>query len=132
MPSADADFINQLPKDYESLVHMGNQIYDQGNFTMAAEIYRRALEIDGSSPDVRTDYGACLNAMGLPQRAVDQFTIVVREHPTHRISHFNLGIVYRNMNRTDSAKYFWEKFLELEPTGEMADAARRYIAQMEG
>jgi hypothetical protein len=70
--------------------------------------------------------------MGLPQRAVDEFTIVVRENPTHRISHFNLGIVYRNMNRLDSAKYFWEKFLELEPTGEMADAARQYIAQMGG
>lgn len=120
-----------LPTDYNGLVQAGNNYMDLGNFALAAESYKRALKIDGSSPDVRTDYGACLHGMGLEQRALEEFYTVIKDHPKHGISHFNLGIVYYGLHEADSAKLYWNKYLELEPSGQAADKAREKLKEME-
>lgn len=120
-----------MPTDYAGLVAAGNENMDDGNFPVAAEMYRRALEIDGSSADVRTDFGACLHAMGLPGRALEEFRKVTTEHPEHTISQFNLGIVHYGMNNLDSARYYWQRYLELEPNGSAAETARGYLDQLD-
>ncbi len=119
-----------MPTDYNSLVQLGNQTMDQKNFPLAAESYKRALEINGDSPDVRTDYGACLHAMGLPQRAIEEFMTVVQKNPEHTIANFNLGIVYYTLDQNDSAKTYFNKYLSLESTGPTADAAAKYLKEL--
>jgi tetratricopeptide (TPR) repeat protein len=121
-----------LPTDYDGLVTTGNRYMDQGNYPIAAEAYRRALDIDESSVDVRTDFGACLHAMGLPDRALEEFHKVLQQDPNHAIAHFNLGIVYYEKQQTDSARYYWNKYLSLEPNGRAADAARDLLKQLDG
>lgn len=121
-----------LPTDYNSLVRLGHQTMDAGNYALAAECYKRALAIDGSSHDVRTDYGACLHGMGLPERALQEFYRVIREHPEHSIANFNIGIVYYTIDQPDSAKFYWEKYLELDPNGNAAESARQYLKQVGG
>ncbi|MFQ5498321.1 MAG: tetratricopeptide repeat protein [Candidatus Zixiibacteriota bacterium] len=119
-----------LPADYESLVHVGNSFMDNGNYPMAAESYKRALAIDGSSADVRVDYGACLHGMGLSERAIEEFLAVVQDHPDHTIVYFNLGIVYYSLNQPDSARLFWNKYLERDPNGQVAEAVREYLKKI--
>ena len=121
-----------MPQDYNSLVAIGNQTMDQGNYAMAAESYRRALAIDGESPNVRTDYGACLHGMGLPERAIEEFYTVIVTHPEHGIANFNLGIVYYTLNNSDSARFYWEKYLSVEPNGGAAEQAREYLKTLDG
>ena len=125
------EVLQSLPSDYPGLVQSGNKFYDEGSFAVAAEAYSRALAIDGDSPDVRTDYGACLYAMGLPQRAAEEFRTVIRTHPEHSIANFNLGIVYHSMEQTDSARYYWEEYLRLDPNGAPAATARELLAEMD-
>jgi len=120
-----------LPTDYSGLVEAGNKFYDESNFAVAAEVYSRALAIDDHSPNVRTDYGACLYAMGLPERAAEEFRIVIRTHPEHSIANFNLGIVYHSMQIEDSARFYWEKYLELDPDGPPAATARELLSEMD-
>jgi hypothetical protein len=122
--------LDNLPTDFESLVSLGNRSMDQQNYAMAAEMYRRALEIDPASPNVRTDFGACLHSMGLPERAMDEFRTVIAENPEHPISHFNLGIVFYGQGMNDSARYYWERYLELDPQGVPAEAARGYLKEL--
>ena len=116
MGAMAAAFAN-LPTDYDGLVQMGNQTMDQGNYPMAAECYKRALAINGQSTDVRTDYGACLHGMGLADRAIAEFNKVLLEIPNHSVATYNLGIVYYNEKQYDSAKVYWNRYLELEPNG---------------
>lgn len=125
------EVLQSLPSDYPGLVQSGNKFYDEGSFAVAAEAYSRALAIDGESPDVRTDYGACLYAMGLPQRAAEEFRTVIRTHPEHSIANFNLGIVYHSMEQQDSARYYWEEYLRLDPNGAPAATARELLAEMD-
>jgi len=126
------EILQSLPSDYPGLVQIGNKFYDEGSFAVAAEAYSRALAIDDHSPNVRTDYGACLYAMGLPQRAAEEFRIVIRTHPEHSIANFNLGIVYHSMSQTDSAKFYWEKYLRLDPDGAPAETARELLKELDG
>lgn len=120
-----------LPTDYNTLVQIGNQTMDEGNYPMAAECYKRALAINSESVNVRTDYGACLHGMGLPERAIEEFMTVLRTHPEHTIANFNLGIVYYSMNTLDSAKAYFTKYISLESSGPTYDAAKKYLAEME-
>lgn len=121
-----------MPTDYESLVAMGHQTMDQGNYAMAAESYRRALALNGESPDLRTDYGACLHGMGLPQRALEEFHKVIKEHPEHGIANFNIGVTYYTMGQVDSARVYWNQYLAIEPDGSASAQAKQYLMDTEG
>mgnify|MGYP001556907628 CR=1 FL=1 len=121
-----------LPTDYEGLVMLGNQTMDQQNFPLAAESYRRALAIKGDDPHVRTDYGACPHGMGLAHRALEEFATVLEQHPEHALANFNMGIVYYNEKQFDSAKVYWEKYLAIEPDGQIAPTVRQYLNQLDG
>jgi len=119
-----------LPTDFNSLVQIGHNTMDQGNYAMAAECYRRALAIDGSDVNVRTDYGACLHGMGLPDRAIVEFKTVINTDPTHQIAHFNMGIVYYTKQQIDSAKVYFNKYLEMAPDGSAAPNAKKYLEEI--
>lgn len=124
--------LGRLPVDYDSLVEFGNRTMDQADYALAAECYRRALSIREGSPDMRTDYGACLHAMGLPHRAIEEFKRVLAEHPRHGIACFNLGVVYYSEQLFDSARTYWVRYLVLEPGGNAAEQARRYLKELDG
>jgi tetratricopeptide (TPR) repeat protein len=100
---------------------------DSFNYAVAAECYRRALDLDDRSADVRCDFGACLHAMGLPQRALEEFRIVLAAEPTHQVVHFNLGIVHYDLGRLDSARYYWEALLALNPDERAAERVRELL-----
>lgn len=128
--SMEMPALANLPTDYAGLVDAGNHNMDAGDFALAAECYRRALAIDGSSTNVRTDYGACLHGMGLPQRAIDEFRKVLVQEPSHTICNFNLGVVFNELKETDSARFYWTKYLQMDPKGPAAEAARKLLEEL--
>lgn len=119
-----------LPSDYEGLIAAGDQYMNQNNFPVAAECYKRALAIDDSSADVRSDFASCLYGMGLVSRALDEFRIVKEKYPLHGVSLFNMGVVFFSQNNADSAKFYFAKYLELEPSGKAAEQARNYLNEL--
>lgn len=130
MDAAMASMAN-LPEDYETLVQMGNQFMDNQNFAVAAEVYKRALEKKDVN-DVRVDFGACLNGMGLALRAIEEFQKVLAVDPTHGIATFNVGIVYSSQQQPDSARLYFERYLELDPHGSAAPTAKAYLQELGG
>ncbi len=124
--------LENLPTDYSSLVTLGNEFMDKRNYPVAAECYKRALALQGGSPDVRVDYGACLHGMRLTHRAIEEFRRVIDLNSSHAIANFNLGIVYYDLNETDSARVYWQKYLTIEPNGQVAQAARDLLRETGG
>jgi len=123
--------LGEFPEDYESLVAMGNDFMDRMNYPVAAECYRRALAVDGTSLGVITDYGACLHGMGLVERAKVEFAKVLGENPAHPIANYNMGIVFYDLDLPDSARYYWEKFLAVEPEGRAAESIRGLLKKLD-
>ncbi len=124
--------LDSLPKDYASLVQLGNQNMDHGELAIAAECYRRALALDSTQVDVRVDYGACLHGMGMGGRAVEEFRKALQAVPRHAIAHFNLGIVFLDLKQNDSSKVYLRNYLEIEPNGRAAADANRLLQQIGG
>lgn len=116
-----------LPSSYDSLIVTGHQMMDQQNFLVASEAYARALALDSSNIDIIVDYGACLHGIGMPDRALQEFRRALKRAPNHPIAHFNMGIVHMPTN-PDSARFYWNRYLEIEPNGPGADRARELLA----
>jgi tetratricopeptide (TPR) repeat protein len=132
IPGHDADMsaLQNMPTDFEGLVAAGDRQMDNGNYLIATEAYRRALALKPAAVDVRTDYGACLYAMGLPERALREFYAVIGTMPQHAIVHFNMGIVYHSIGQADSASSYFRRYLEIEPDGPSAPTARQLLAAL--
>lgn len=121
--------LDRLPEDYNALVSMGNQFMDEGNFPVAVEVYGRALKIQ-DNPNVRTDMGACYHAMGQDETALAEFRRVLAAYPDHGIATFNSGIVHFGMGQNDSARYYWERYLDVAPDGRAAPDVRNYLKNL--
>src|SRR6188474_3789957 len=52
--------IKQNPKDFDSIVELGNINFDQRNFADAVNLYKKALEVRPDALNVRTDMGTAL------------------------------------------------------------------------
>jgi cytochrome c-type biogenesis protein CcmH/NrfG len=122
MPQMDvAAFRDQMPTDYPSLVSMGNELMDRGQFALAVECYSRALEIKPTEPDVMVDMGTCQHNLGLNRDAIINFQRALQLEPAHQIAKFNLGIVYLTLEEPDKAVEWWDKLLAENPTGELKE-----------
>ena len=119
-----------LPEDLGGLVTVGDNYMDEGNYPLAAECYKRALEIDSASVNIRSDFGSCLYGMGLGDRALEEFHKVLAIDRSHGIALFNLGVVFSGQGLNDSAKFYMGEYLKLETEGEAADRARKLINEM--
>jgi len=126
--SPDFDkIIADLPKNYDSLVVLGNGYMDHGIYPLAIECYRRALDIDSTDPNVLIDYGACRYAIGEDEPAIEQFEKALAIDSNHAIGYFNMGIVYRSLGNREKALQYWGKVVELQPGTLLADTAKFYI-----
>jgi len=121
--------LDGLPEGFDQLVLEGNRYMDNGNYPVGAECYRRALEIR-DAPDVRVDFGACLHAMGLEDRAEEEFRTVLGQVPDHPIATFNMGIVFYTGTTMDSARVYFERYLELDPNGLAATSATNLLKEI--
>src|SRR5262245_43384159 len=52
--------IKQNPRDFDSIVELGNANFDQKNYNDAISLYQKALEIRPDALNVRTDMGTAL------------------------------------------------------------------------
>jgi len=121
------DLLANLPENYNDLVELGNRFMDNRHYAVAAECYRRALAINDDDPDIVCDLGSCLHATGDFDGAVDMFQKTIQLDSLHAIAYFNLGIVYRTMDKNDEAKQYWGKLITMFPDREISDSARKYI-----
>jgi len=114
------------PANRNAWVQLGNIYFDTQQPMKSIEAYGKALEIDGNDPDVLTDQGIMFRQLGWYDRAIDNFEKATAIDPNHSQSYYNLGVVYRyDLKDFPRAIEAWQKFLDLNPTGQGADQVRR-------
>jgi hypothetical protein len=99
------------PKDLAALVQLANMEYDAQKFDKAAALYVRALALDPTNPDVRTDYATTLHRGGRDLDALKQLDLVLHQRPGFHAALFNRGVVLRAIGRRTDAIADFKKYL---------------------
>lgn len=125
--------LNRDPNDLEALVFLGNATYDIKNYPEAEALYRRALAIDPTIVQVRTDLATALHRQGRSREAIDELQRVLVVDYRHPTALYNLGLLKLNvLGDTSGAIAMWEQLLEATEDPEltakvqgMIDAVRK-------
>lgn len=121
--------VEQNPKDVQSWIQLGNLFYDSKNFSEAILYYQHALPLDSTNADVRVDLAVSCFETGQSERAIAELDKALQFSPNHLNAHFNLGVVYNSVGNRELAVRYWQKYLTLQPEGELADRIRSLLAE---
>jgi len=122
--------VQRNPRDYDSLVKLGDLYYDGQQFSNSIPYYERALAIHPENPDVRTDMGTAYWYSGNPDKALTELQTSLKYKPTHPQSLFNLGwIRWQGKSDAKGAVDAWEKLLKTNPDYPQKDQVKQYIAK---
>ena len=140
--------LDASPEDYDVLANLGNTYYDWGfqivnalgqgsgydlpMWVSATVYYERALAVQPGDPNVQVDMAIAYFYAGDTARAIEVAEAVFEESPEFAPAYYNASIFYRTAGRIDEAVTVLERYLELEPEGSSADAARQMLSELEG
>lgn len=122
--------VNTNPKDFDSLVKLGNLYYDGQQFPSAIQYYERALAIHPDNPDVRTDMGTAYWYTGNAEKALAAMEISLKYRPGHPQTLFNLGWVrWQGKQDPKGAIEAWQQLLKANPDYPQKQQVEQYIAK---
>lgn len=122
--------VKKDPKDYDSLVKLGNVLYDAQQFASAIDYYNRALAIHPENADVRTDMGTAYWYTGNADKALETMQISLKYRPGHPQTLFNLGwIRWQGKADAKGAIEAWEQLLKANPDYPQKQQVEQYIAK---
>lgn len=112
----------------DAAVVRGNQAYDHQQWADAIREYQDAIAKGNDNPDVRTDLGNAFRFSGVPEKALEQYTIAQRQNPQHENSLFNqIGLYMEVMHDPIRAIPVCEEFIRRFPNSEKVARAREQL-----
>ena len=119
------------PKDLAALVQLADMEFDSRHFDKAIDYYRRALALDPSNPDVRTDDAVALHESGHDIEALAQVDVVLKERPDFHSALFDRGVILQAIGRRADAAADFHRYLKVvhsdDPRAPEARAALREL-----
>lgn len=108
--------LKQNPRDFETLVKVGNLYYDSKLYPDAIKYYEQALKVRPENSDVRTDLGTSYWYLGNADKAISEFNRALKYNPTHPGTLFNMGVVkWQGKMDPAGAVQAWERLLQSNP-----------------
>jgi cytochrome c-type biogenesis protein CcmH/NrfG len=125
------DKIRKNPKDFDSIVELGNLNFDQKNYDDAINLYKKALEIRPEALNVRTDMGTAMFYQNHYDDAIAEFQKTLKSEPNNAQALFNLGVAWlHGKNDSKRALEYWEKLVETNPNHPQATFVREQIKKL--
>lgn len=117
------------PGHPDALVNLGNILYRQGLAEGAEVHYRQALQADPGHPEANFNLANLLEEKGLMAEAVHHYQQALAAEPEFAEACFNLARILEKMGHRKLARQYWLAYLELEPSGEVADSLREHLTK---
>jgi tetratricopeptide (TPR) repeat protein len=109
---AELDELLESPRAYDI---RGGRALETGDWTRAADQFRKGLELDPRDPALRLRLGTALFQQGDVAGAEAQFQRVLQESPTYARAHYSLGILAEAGGRRAEAVERLTKAVEYGP-----------------
>ena len=118
------------PKDLSALVTLANLYFDANKFSQSLPYYRRALALDPTNPDTRTDYATALHGAGDDLAALHQLDDVLAKRPKFVEALFNEGVVASAIGRRTEAIGAFKSFIADAPNDRRVADARAALQNL--
>lgn len=102
--------LNQLSVFEEALF-----LDDQGQTKSARQYYQKAIKADDCAPDAYCNLGIIESQEGNYPKAIDCFTLCLKQNPRHYEAHYNLANLYAEVGNHALAKVHYGIAIEIEP-----------------
>lgn len=93
----------------------------------AQACFQRAIELEPTMAEAHYNLGHVLLEQGKKTSGRQAFAMAVYLDPTFADAWYNLAVEYTRVAQIDLARRGWKMYLELEPKGKWAQAARRNL-----
>ena len=94
----------------------GLRALDNGDYTAAAEHFRKGLEVAPDNPSLRHKLGTALAQLGNTQGAVEAFEETLKRTPNYAEAHYSLGIIAASRGRLAEAVRHLSNAVKYEPS----------------
>lgn len=136
---ADPNLVRQLqvelkrdPKNFDALRELGNIRYDARDFSEAAALYARALEVRPDDINLRSDRGGALLQARKVDEAIGELKTVLSKESTHPQALYILGMaLLEGKQDREGALSNLRKLVETHPELPELDLIKQQIKQIE-
>src|SRR5207247_530022 len=123
--------IKQNPKDFDSIVELGNINFDQKNYDDAINLYKKALEVRPGDLNLRTDMGTAMFYQNHFDDAIREFQQVLSSDPKNAQALFNMGVAMLHGKKDpERALLYWETLVETNPDHPQAQFVKEQIRKL--
>jgi cytochrome c-type biogenesis protein CcmH/NrfG len=120
------------PEDVRGLISLGDTYLDLRDGARALPIFERAERIAPGDAHVQTDLGNLYQQMGRLDVALEKFSRALQLDPSHAGVLLSIAIVHQAQGNRDKARGTLHALLAKNPEPQLADAARKLLAKIEG
>jgi len=129
LPTLEAR-LRENPRDVDALVGLGRVYLQTGQMSKAIDVYKRALEVDGSNVSALSGMAMILAQAGHSEQALLLFDKALGINPHIPMALLFKGrILYEEKKDYTGAIANWEQFLLLMPQGGPAEVVRGWIEE---
>jgi tetratricopeptide (TPR) repeat protein len=114
--------------EYRKLLSAAERKYETGRFSDAIADYRRAIAL---RPTAAANVGLAraLYDSNRSREALEVLDVAVQADGRYAPAWLLLGEMHQGEGRTKQARAAYERYLELQPRGEAADAVREIVSK---
>ncbi len=109
------DVLAHRPANARALNNLGRVHYQHGRLEVAADFFRRSLQLEPANPSAQFNLGLALMQSGNPAGAEGPFTAAVRLRPDFFYAQRNLGIILVKLGRAGEALPHFAAALRFDP-----------------
>ena len=107
--------MKSLSGSFAYFLSVGMAAARTGNYDLAAQFMRNAMEAEPDRPEPRINYARMLEAQGDIAAATAELRGTIQDHPNNALAHFNMGAVQEIQAEDVSAREYYAKTVALQP-----------------
>jgi tetratricopeptide (TPR) repeat protein len=108
--------------------NLGAALYNDGDRREARACFERCLELQPAHVEARFNLANLLDEEGEMGPALEHYLAALRGDPFYADLHINLALLYEKLGRPEDGRQHWRRYLQIEPSGALADVARQRLA----
>jgi tetratricopeptide (TPR) repeat protein len=112
------------PRHAPSAINLGTIFYNQRQYLLSEQLYRRATEADSAYALAFFDLGNVLDELQRLPEAIEAYTTAIRLVPHYGDAHYNVALAYERVGDRRAALRHWTTYIKLDPIGPWSNHAR--------